>query len=190
MSHVFLDKYENLEATRKVYDEFFHEGSEPACATVFVDWIPGGSHVEVTCIATTDLDGRKVVRAAGAKSGPNDAACKASPAVWSGNTLYMSALTGLNGTAGAASASLDDQVHQMARNHVAVLESAGLALEDIVAGWVYLRDMQDYQGMNAIYKQYYSRGPGVRTCLMPSASSPKNEIRVQGSFIAARTMAP
>ena len=52
MSHVFLDKYENLEATNKVYSEFFEEGNEPACSTVFVDWIPGGSHVEVTCIAT------------------------------------------------------------------------------------------------------------------------------------------
>src|SRR5579875_2038606 len=62
MSHVFLDKYENLEAANKVYREFFEEGDEPACATVFVDWIPGGSHVEVTCIATTDLAGRKVLR--------------------------------------------------------------------------------------------------------------------------------
>ncbi len=62
MSHVFLDKYENLEVADKVYNEFFEDGSEPACATVFVDWIPGGSHVEITCIATTDLAGRKVVR--------------------------------------------------------------------------------------------------------------------------------
>ena len=55
MSHVFLDKPENLEVANKVYNEFFEDGNEPACATVFVDWIPGGSHVEVTCIATTDL---------------------------------------------------------------------------------------------------------------------------------------
>ena len=65
MSHVFLDKYENLEVANRVYNEFFEDGNEPACATVFVDWIPGGSHVEVTCIATTDLASRKVVRPAG-----------------------------------------------------------------------------------------------------------------------------
>ena len=65
MSHVFLDKYENLEVANKVYNEFFEDGNEPACATVFVNWIPGGSHVEVTCIATTDLPARKVVRPAG-----------------------------------------------------------------------------------------------------------------------------
>ena len=32
----------------------------------------------------------------------------------------------------------------MARNHVAILDAAGLALDDIVSGHVYLRDMKDY----------------------------------------------
>jgi enamine deaminase RidA (YjgF/YER057c/UK114 family) len=187
MSHVFLDKYENLEVARKAYDEFFDEGNEPACATVFVDWIPGGSHVEVTCIATTDLARRKVVRPASIKPRPIEGAVKASPAVWAGTTLYLSGLSGFNPSAESMPAGLEAQVHQMARNHITVLESAGLGLEDIVAGWVYLRDMQDYQAMNAIYKQYYSRGPGVRTCLMPNSAIEKNEIRVRGSFIAART---
>ena len=75
----------------------------------------------------------------------------------------------------------------MAKEPLAVLEAAGLKLEDIVAGWVYLRDMQDYQAMNTIYREYYSRGPGVRTCLMPNSAYEKNAIRVRGSFIAART---
>jgi 2-iminobutanoate/2-iminopropanoate deaminase len=187
MSHVFLDKYENLEVTRKVYQEFFEPGNEPACATVFVDWIPGGSHVEVTCIATTDLAGRKVVRPPGLTSGPLEASVAASPAVWAGNTLYVSALPGFKSGAEPTTAGLDEQVHQMGKNHAAVLEGAGLELDDIVAGWVYLRDMRDYAGMNAVYRQYYSRGPGVRTCLMPNSAFEKNGIRARGSFIAART---
>jgi enamine deaminase RidA (YjgF/YER057c/UK114 family) len=75
----------------------------------------------------------------------------------------------------------------MGKNHFSVLEAAGLKPEDIVAGWVYLRDMADYKAMNDIYKTYYSRGPGTRTCLMPNSSYEKNNIRVRGSFIAART---
>jgi hypothetical protein len=47
--------------------------------------------------------------------------------------------------------------------------------------------MKDYQAMNAIYREYFSRGPGVRTCLMPNAGLEKNDIRVRASFIAART---
>ena len=42
MSHVFLDKYENLDVANKVYNEFFEDGSEPACSTVFVNWIRAG----------------------------------------------------------------------------------------------------------------------------------------------------
>ncbi|HXG13198.1 MAG TPA: RidA family protein [Gemmataceae bacterium] len=188
MSHVFLDNYDNLAVADKVYREFFKAGDEPACATVFVDWIPGGSHVEVTCMATTDLSARKVVRPAGLKGGPLDAAVTGSPAVWAGNTLYLSGLSGFRPREGAAAAGpLDEQVRQLARNHTMVLEAAGLKLDDIVAGWVYLRDMKDYQEMNAIYREYFSRGPGARTCLMPNTGIEKNEVRVRASFIAART---
>jgi 2-iminobutanoate/2-iminopropanoate deaminase len=187
MSHVFLDNADNLEVANKVYKEFFEDGNEPACATVFVDWLPGGSHVEVTCLATTDLSARKVVRPAGMNYGPPQGAVTASPAVWAGNTLYLSGLSGFNPKDGVLAGSLKEQVHQMARNHVTILETAGLTLEDIVSGHVYLRDIQDYQDLNAIYKQYFSRGPGVRTCLMPNTGSEKKEVRVRASFIAART---
>lgn len=184
MSHVFLDKYENFEVANRVYREFFEEGNEPACATVFVDWIPGGSHVEVTCIATTDLSKRKVVRPTGLSAGSTAGMVSASPAVWAGNTLYLS---GLSGFKGDDAAELEGQVRQMARNHIVVLEEAGLTLEDIVSGCVYLRDMDDYQPMNAIYREYFSRGPGVRTCLMPNSGYEKQNVLVRASFIAART---
>jgi 2-iminobutanoate/2-iminopropanoate deaminase len=187
MSHVFLDRSENLEVANKVYKEFFQEGNEPACATVFVDWIPGGSHVEVTCIATTDLPARKVVRPAGVSQGPGEGAVSASPAVWAGNTLYLSGLSGTKSGEGASKANLGEQVHEMAKNHVTVLEAAGLKLDDIVSGYVYLRDMKDYKDMNDIYKQYFSKGPGVRTCLMPNANAEKGDVLVRGSFIAAKT---
>jgi 2-iminobutanoate/2-iminopropanoate deaminase len=187
MSHVFLDNPGNLGVADKVYREFFESGNEPACATVPVDWIPGGSHVEVTCIATTDLASRKVVRPTGLKEGPSEGAVTASPAVWAGHTLYLSGLSGVDPSGKAATADLGPQVHQMGRNHTAVLEAAGLSLDDVVSGCVYLRDMKDYQAMNAIYREYFSRGPGVRTCLMPSSADGKSRPLVWASFIAART---
>ncbi len=62
-----------------------------------------------------------------------------------------------------------------------------LVADDIVSGHVYLRDMKDYQPMNAIYREYFSRGPGVRTCLMPTSKSQSINMLVSASFIAART---
>jgi 2-iminobutanoate/2-iminopropanoate deaminase len=187
MSHVFLDKPENLEVANRVYNEFFEDGNEPACATVLVDWIPGGSHVEVTCIATTDLASRKVVRPASLKDGVIEGCVTGSPAVWAGNTLYLSGLPGLNFADRAIPPDLAAQVHQMAKNHTAILDTAGLALDDIVSGHVYLKDMIDYKPMNDVYREYFSRGPGVRTCLMPNSGLIKEGPRVFASFIAART---
>jgi 2-iminobutanoate/2-iminopropanoate deaminase len=183
MSHVFLDDPKNLKAAATVYDEFFADGSEPACATTLVDWIPGGSHVEVTCFATTDLASRKVVRPASIQGAGWPT--KASAAVWAGHTLYLSGLAGLQGDKLAAG--LDEQVHQLGRNQTAVLTEAGLGLEDIVSGHVYLTHMDDYQGMNTIYRQYFSKGPGVRTTLMPSKAAINTDVRVIASFIAAKT---
>ena len=62
-----------------------------------------------------------------------------------------------------------------------------LKLDDIVSGHVYLRDMKDYVDMNKIYGQFYSKGPGVRTCLMPNGGAEKGDVRYRASFIAART---
>jgi 2-iminobutanoate/2-iminopropanoate deaminase len=187
MSNVFLDRADSVEAADKVYNTFFDDGNEPACSTAIVDWIPGGSHVEITCIATTDLASRKVVRPAGLKYGPQGGAITGSSAVWAGHTLYISSLSGAAPSDGAAAAGVGDQVRQMAKGHVQILDEAGLKLDDIVSGFVYLSDMKDYQPMNAVYREYYSRGPGVRTCLMPGSGAEKISIRVRGSFIAART---
>ncbi len=110
MSHVYLDEYSNDEIANRVYGEFFTPGDEPACATVYVDWIPGGSHVEITCWATTNLKGRKVVRPAGMKSIPGETALVASPAVWAGKTLYISSFSGFDPPAGAVPTDMEQQV--------------------------------------------------------------------------------
>jgi 2-iminobutanoate/2-iminopropanoate deaminase len=178
-SQVFIDRTADRAVTSKVYGEFFKAGDEPALAIVPVNWIPGGSHVEVTCIATTNLSRRKVVRPSNLTGAPH----ASSAAVWSGDTLYLSGLSGMESP--DKPADLDTQTKQMARNHAVVLEAAGLSYDDIVSGCVYLHDMADYQPMNAIYRQFYSRGHGVRTCLMPAADIPGP--RVWASFIAAKS---
>ncbi len=186
-SNVYIDNYANYGIVNKVYSEFFDFGNEPARATVFTDWIPGGSHVEITCIATTDLASRKVVRPSSMKFGPGEMALTASPAVWAGDTLYLSGLPGVDPLDGTVAAELDKQVRTMAQGDIDILAAAGLGLEDIVSGCVYLRDIADYDAFNTVYKEFFSKGPGVRTCLMPNSGIEKNNIRVRASFIAART---
>jgi 2-iminobutanoate/2-iminopropanoate deaminase len=184
MSHIFLDDARNRSAALQVYNEFFEDGSEPALASEMVDWIPGGSHVELTCIATTNLASRKVVRREPTEGGARES--RASHAVWAGPTLYLSGFAGVAPNASVAEG-VEGQVHQIGRNQGAVLQEAGLTLEDIVSGHVYLADIADYQAMNGIYREYFSKGPGVRTTLMPATRRDNPPARVRASFIAAKT---
>ena len=137
MSHVFLDKYENLEVTNKVYREFFEEGNEPACSTVFVDWIPGSSHVEVTCIATTDLaSGRKVVRPAGAEGSGSIERRRRPPARPSGRGIRSTSPSTGRGRpdGGFAAATWESRCTGWRGPRLRSSRRPGLKLEDIASG--------------------------------------------------------
>lgn len=183
MMHVFLDDPENYDAAMKVYGGFFKKGSEPALAVIPVDWIPSDSRVLVTCWAVRDMKKKKVVLTGDISSAiiPKNA----SPAVWAGDTLYLSALEGI--TTGNMTGDVGGQVRLMAANHKKVLDAAGLGNSDIVSGHVYLKTIDDYAPMNNVYKEFYSAGPGVRTCLMPSSKGIGGPAMVRASFIAAKT---
>ena len=185
-SNIYLDNYDNYAVFNKVYSEFFDYGNEPARVTVFCEGIPGGNHVEVTCIATTDLNDRKVVRPASMKYGPDEAAMTASPGVWAGNTLYLSGLSGFVPQEGITTVDIEAQFRQIMQNHLDVLEEAGLCFDDIVSANIYLRNINDYDTMNGFYGGYFERkGPGVRTCFQPNHGSEKNDVRLRASFIMA-----
>jgi len=189
MNRIFLDDNSNRSTVVRICSEFagFQIDTQPAQEITLVDWIPGGSHIEITCIATTDLQRRKVVQLI--QQGPGMRARSLLHGVWAGDTLYLSGMMGVRET--RLPDALDQQVHHIGQNQTDLLAHAGLSLEDIVSGHVYLAQMDDYQGMNAIYKEYFSKGPGVRTTLMPTtkqwSNSPNINPRVMASFIAAKT---
>ena len=186
MSHVYIDNYDNYGVVNKIYSEFFEYGNEPARATVFVDGIPGGSHIEITCIATRDLTSRKIVRPHSMKFGPEEMALTASPGVWAGDMLYLSVQSGFIPGEGIITVDLEKQFRQMIQNQLDVLHAAGLEFTDIVSGNVYLRNINDYELMNELYKQYFTVSPAVRTTLQSNYGYEKNDVRVKTSFIATR----
>jgi 2-iminobutanoate/2-iminopropanoate deaminase len=186
-SRVFIDNYDNLGSANQVYGEFFAYGEEPARETVYVDWIPGGSHIEISCIATTDKSLRKIIRPASMRYGADGRAMTASPAVMAGDILYISGMTGFDPATGTIVEGLDGQTRMIARHTIDILQEAGLGLDTIVSGSVYLRDIADYAPFNGIYREFFAKGPGVRTCLMPNSGTEKGAGRSMASFIAART---
>src|SRR6185436_293413 len=99
----------NLAPAFNIYSTSFKDDAAPACAPLVVNWIPGGSHVEITCFATTDLASRRVIRQP--QQNPNSPFAKASAAVWAGNTLYLSGRIGTMG--GQLADGTEAQTHQL-----------------------------------------------------------------------------
>ncbi|HFE54012.1 MAG TPA: RidA family protein [Bacteroidetes bacterium] len=57
------------------------------------------------------------------------------------------------------------QTRRVLLNLKAVLEAAGSALERVVKTTVYLRDMNDFQAMNAVYSEFFGVDPPARSAV-------------------------
>lgn len=68
---------------------------------------------------------------------------------------------------------LEEQTHQVLKNLRTVLEAAGSSFEKVVKTTVFLRDMNDFAKMNAIYASYFGENPPARTTVAV-AGLPKN----------------
>ena len=64
---------------------------------------------------------------------------------------------------------IGEQTEQVFANLRAILEAAGSGLERIVKTTVYLRNLDDFQGMNEIYRKHVGDVPPARATLEVSA---------------------
>ncbi len=106
-----------------------------------------------------------------------------SQAVKAGNTLYISGQIALDPATGELNmASLDEETHQVMRNLQALLGAAGLNFSNVVKTSIFLRTMDDFAKVNAIYGSYFlSEFPARETVAV--AGLPKN-VNVEISMIA------
>jgi 2-iminobutanoate/2-iminopropanoate deaminase len=86
-----------------------------------------------------------------------------SEAVQVGQTLYLSAMIGLDGE-GKLAEGFEPQVHWIMKNTAEILERYGLGLEHVFKATVMLTDIDQWGQFNKLYKPYFhpSRLP-VRT---------------------------
>jgi len=87
-----------------------------------------------------------------------------SRAVWSGHLLYCSGQTPIDPATGAlVEGDVDVQTMRVFDNLEAVLQDAGLSMDDVVKCNVYLTDMADFAAMNAAYERRFTRPFPART---------------------------
>lgn len=75
-------------------------------------------------------------------------------AVWAGNMLFCSGQVALSAQTGKlVGESIEEQTRQTLKNVEGVLRAGQLGLHDIVKTTVFLRDMNDFRQMNAVYEE-------------------------------------
>ena len=81
-----------------------------------------------------------------------------SQAVRAGQYLFVSGQLGVDPNTGKLLGNtIEEQTRQALNNVEAILQSAGLSLKHVVRADVYLKDMNDVQGMNAVYAERFSQ---------------------------------
>jgi 2-iminobutanoate/2-iminopropanoate deaminase len=87
-----------------------------------------------------------------------------SHAVWSGSELFCSGQTPIDPATGALiDGDVAAQTHRVFDNLQAVLEDAGLSMDDVVKCNVYLVDMADFAAMNGVYATRFGAPYPART---------------------------
>ncbi len=88
-----------------------------------------------------------------------------SQAVASGNLIFTSGQIPLNPETGILEGSnITEQTHRACKNLKAVLEAAGVTLENAVKTVCFLSDMADFGAFNEVYAQYFTSKP-ARSCI-------------------------
>ena len=81
-----------------------------------------------------------------------------SQAVKSNGFLFVSGQLGVD-TAGKVPDTIEGQTEQCIKNIKSILEQEGLTLQKVVKATVYLKDMTDFQKMNAVYEKFFTGKP-------------------------------
>ncbi len=99
-----------------------------------------------------------------------------SQAVIAGNTLYCSGQIPIDPATGAIPDGIDAQTRQVLKNLEAVLKAGGADFESVVKTTVFLKDMNDFPAMNAIYAEIFGETAAPARSTVQVARLPKDAL--------------
>jgi 2-iminobutanoate/2-iminopropanoate deaminase len=107
-------------------------------------------------------------------------------AIRTGMLVFTSGQLGLDPANGnLVQGGIEEETRQALTNLRNVLVDAGSGLENVVKTIVFLRDMDDFAKMNAVYAEFFSKNPPARSTIQ-AAALPKNG-RVEIEAVAILT---
>lgn len=89
-----------------------------------------------------------------------------SQAIDIGNLIFTSGQIPLDPKTGeVVSTDVKAQTHQVIENLKAVLDQAGSDLSQVVKSTVFIKDMNQFADVNAVYGEYFAQNPPARSCV-------------------------
>ena len=82
-----------------------------------------------------------------------------------GSMVYTSGQIPSDPATGAIVEGLEAQAHQVFKNIAALLEAAGSHISKVVKTTVFIKDMNDFAAINAVYGQYFTQPYPARSCV-------------------------
>jgi reactive intermediate/imine deaminase len=176
--HVYLADMNDYATMNAAYGSYFKE-RVPARTTIQAAALPSGAGVEIACIGYADLAGISVVR-------PPDGALPAplgpySPAVWAGDTLYVSGMGGQDPVSRTVGDTAAAQVAQTVANITTTLKAAGLGPSDVVWAQAYGTRVEETRELLAHLPTAVDAPRGV--VAVPRLPGP---IRAELTFVATK----
>ena len=108
-----------------------------------------------------------------------------SQAVEAGGLVFVSGQLPIDPATGAFPEGIEAQTRQSLTNAKAILAAAGLGMESVVKTTVFLKDMNDFAKMNAVYAEFFPEGGYPARSAIEVARLPK-DASVEIEVIAAK----
>ncbi len=107
-------------------------------------------------------------------------------AVLAGNTLYISGQIAIHPPTGEiVNASIEAETRQVMENLKAILANADMTLDNVVKCSVFVKNMQNYGRINAVYAEYFAEDTAPARELVEVGALPKY-VNVEISAIAVK----
>lgn len=97
------------------------------------------------------------------------------------NLLYISGQVGIDRSTGKLNnASFEAETHQVMTNLVNQLKAHQLTPDDLVSTIVYLKDMNQFEAVNKVYRTYFKDRFPTRTCIAVADLPAKASVEISG----------
>lgn len=106
-----------------------------------------------------------------------------SQGVQAGNLLFISGQIAIRQSSGKLiTGTIEEETNQVMQNLAEVLKAAGLGFSHVVKSTIFLKDMNNFPKVNAIYGQYFPEAPPARETV--EVSRLPKDVNVEISCIA------